>query len=282
MKHLIKFTSLCLMLVLCILPPSIQAADQLAEIKERGRILVGTSPDFPPMEFYHLNKEGDKEIVGSDIALAQAIADEIGVELYLVTTDFNGVLANLQAGTIDLGITGLSKSKEREAAMLFSKPYQQEQSDEGYQGIVMHKDLAATFQNLDQIQAAQLVVGVQGGSIQYETAQTLTEKGQIKQFATTDSAVMALNAGDVQAVAVSSSSFLPMLDRFPDLRLLDQAGYDLDPTGYYGQNVIGFPRSHDNQTLIDLCNQVIDRAIESGQMKEWSQSARELAKQGAE
>ena len=51
---------------------------QLGKIKAAGKLVLGTSPDFPPAEFYIL-KDGKKEIVGSDVALAQAIADEIGV-----------------------------------------------------------------------------------------------------------------------------------------------------------------------------------------------------------
>ena len=40
--------------------------DQLSKIKEAGKIVMATSPDFPPAEFYIL-KDGKKEIVGSII-----------------------------------------------------------------------------------------------------------------------------------------------------------------------------------------------------------------------
>lgn len=66
------------------------SADKLEQIKEAGKIVLGTSPDFPPSEFYILDENGEKQIVGSDISLAQAIADEIGVELEIKATDFNG------------------------------------------------------------------------------------------------------------------------------------------------------------------------------------------------
>ncbi len=37
-------------------------SDVLAKIKASGKLVVGTSPDFPPSEFYILNDQGEKEI----------------------------------------------------------------------------------------------------------------------------------------------------------------------------------------------------------------------------
>ena len=84
------------------------STDKLEQIKEAGKIVLGTSPDFPPSEFYILDENGEKQIVGSDISLAQAIADEIGVELEIKATDFNGVLANVQSGSVDMAISGFA------------------------------------------------------------------------------------------------------------------------------------------------------------------------------
>lgn len=67
------------LLVACGNSGTSEGQDALEAIKERGELNVGTSPDYPPMEFYILDENGDRQIVGSDIDLAQAIADEIGV-----------------------------------------------------------------------------------------------------------------------------------------------------------------------------------------------------------
>lgn len=259
-----------------------QAKDQLAIIQERGKLLVGTSPDFPPFEFYIINEEGDKEIVGSDMALAQVIADEIGVELEIVATDFNGVLANIQAGTIDFGIAGLSATKEREAVMKFSDGYEQEKTAEGFQGILMRKEDAGKYGSLDEIKEVDLIIACQGGSIQFETAQLLTSIQNIKQFGTTDSAMLALNAGDVDAVTVSSSSAEPMLATFTNLTILPQETFNLDPDGYYNKNVIGFPLAHDNASLIEIANKVIGEARENGDLEKWDQEAKEASKKMVE
>ena len=54
------------------------------------------------------------------MALVQAIADEIGVELEIKPTDFNGVLANIQTGSVDLGIAAFVGTDERGQVMEFS------------------------------------------------------------------------------------------------------------------------------------------------------------------
>ena len=88
---------------------------EAAEIKTitPGKLTVGTSPDFAPYEFYHISEDGTPELAGFDVALAQRIADDLGLELQLVPMDFDGILMELQNGNIDLGISGFSPSPER-------------------------------------------------------------------------------------------------------------------------------------------------------------------------
>ena len=49
-------------------------------IKENKKLVVAVSPDYPPFEFKTL-VDGKDQVVGSDIKLAQAIANELGVKL---------------------------------------------------------------------------------------------------------------------------------------------------------------------------------------------------------
>ncbi len=255
-----------------------EAQDKLAQIQESGKLVIGTSPDFPPAEFYILNENGEKEIVGSDISLAKAIAEEIGVELEIKPTDFNGVLANIQTNSVDFGISGFVGTEERSNIMDFSDGYQQEAST-GYQGILVKKDIADQYATLDDLKAANLTFGAQGGSIQYETAATLTDEKNIKQFGTMDASILALNAGDIQAVTVSTSSVEPLLTTFPDLVILPKDGFDLDPEEKYATNVIGFPKGDDTASLIELANKVIQENKDNGNLEKWRQEAEELAKQ---
>ena len=82
--------------------------DLLDKIQERGELIVGTSPDFPPNEFIDSTKTGQAQYVGSDIELAKYIAKKMGVKLTIKASSFDTVLANLQTEEIDLAITGLA------------------------------------------------------------------------------------------------------------------------------------------------------------------------------
>ena len=257
------------------------SADKLEQIKEAGKIVLGTSPDFPPNEFYILDENGEKQIVGSDISLAQAIADEIGVELEIKATDFNGVLANVQSGSVDMAISGFAQTEERKQVMQFSEGYQREDSED-YQGILTTKENAEKYKTLEEFKAANLTIAAQSGSIQYELAMKLTDEANIKQYGTTDASALALDAGDIDAVIVSSNSALPMLDTFTDLTLLPKDGFDLDPEAMYSTNVIGFPLGDEYQSLIDLCNNVIEKARENGDLEKWVTEAKELSAQAVE
>ena len=242
------------------------SADKLEQIKEAGKIVLGTSPDFPPNEFYILDENGE---------------NEIGVELEIKATDFNGVLANVQSGSVDMAISGFAQTEERKQVMQFSEGYQREDSED-YQGILTTKENAEKYKTLEEFKAANLTIAAQSGSIQYELAMKLTDEANIKQYGTTDASALALDAGDIDAVIVSSNSALPMLDTFTDLTLLPKDEFDLDPDAMYSTNVIGFPLGDEYQSLIDLCNDVIEKARENGDLEKWVTEAKELSAQAVE
>lgn len=257
------------------------SGDKLEDIKAAGELTIGTSPDYPPLEFYVLDENGERQIAGSDITLAQAIADEIGVDLDIRATDFNGVIANIQSGSVDMGISGFTFTEQRAEVMNFSEGYLQE-SSLGYQGLMMQKEMAEKFDSLEDIEEADLTLGAQGGSIQFELAASLTNEANIKQYGTLDVGLAALNEGDIDGMVVSTSSAEPMLKTFPNLMILPQADFDLDPEQLYSTNVIAFPKGEEYQSLIELANKVIAENKENGNLEKWHTEAVNLSKDAIE
>lgn len=86
--------------------------DELGKIKKAGKIVLGTSADYPPYEF-HKVIDGKDEIVGFDIEIAKQIAKDLGVELEIKDMKFDGLLAALQAGKIDFIVSGMTPTEER-------------------------------------------------------------------------------------------------------------------------------------------------------------------------
>ena len=82
------------------------------------KLYVGTNAEFKPYEYL----EGDK-IVGFDIELMEAMAEEAGYTVKWNNMTFDGLLPALQMGKIDAVIAGMSPTAERQKAVDFGKPY---------------------------------------------------------------------------------------------------------------------------------------------------------------
>lgn len=92
----------------------------LAEVKEASKLVIATSPDFPPFE--GLGADGNT-VEGIEIDLLGMICDELGVELVIETMDFDAVLAGIAAGKYDVGVSGITVTEKRKKNMLFTDPY---------------------------------------------------------------------------------------------------------------------------------------------------------------
>lgn len=257
------------------------ANDKLAKIKAAGVIVVGTSPDYPPNEFYILDANQQKQIVGSDMMLAKAIADKLGVKLDIKATDFPGVLANIQAGQLDMAIAGMTYTEGRKSAMQYSDGYITE-SEIGWHGIMMTKANAAKYKTLDEIKAAKLKIGAQSGSVQQEMASKLTDPASLKIMGTLDALALSLNAGDIDALVISTDNATNMLSTFPELTIIPKEIVNLDPDQLYSQNVVAFPLGDEYKSLITSVNEVIAGAKADGSFKKWRTEALELAKKAVE
>jgi polar amino acid transport system substrate-binding protein len=85
----------------------------------RGDLRVGMSGDMPPMNM--LTQED--AIIGLDADLAAMIADGMGVRLSIQKIPFAGLLPALEAGTIDMVISNMTITGERNLKAAFVGPY---------------------------------------------------------------------------------------------------------------------------------------------------------------
>ena len=80
----------------------------LADIRERGRLIVGTEAQYAPYEFRDL----DNNIVGCDIFIAEQIAEDLGVDLEIVDMAFDGIIPAIQSGQVDIGNAAVKTTPE--------------------------------------------------------------------------------------------------------------------------------------------------------------------------
>ena len=96
-------------------------AGKIAEIQEKGQLVLGTASGYPPFEFVSMENNGD--VIGIDVELAQAIADKLGVELVVQDMPFGELIMNLNSGVCDIVIAGLPETPERAEMADFSMVY---------------------------------------------------------------------------------------------------------------------------------------------------------------
>lgn len=80
---------------------------------------VACSGKYPPFSFYDAN--GD--LTGFDVEVSRAIGDALGRKTEVITTEWSGIIAGLQAERYDAIIGSMGVTPEREQQVRFSEPY---------------------------------------------------------------------------------------------------------------------------------------------------------------
>ena len=84
-----------------------------------GTLTIGTSAEYEPCEYME-----DGEYKGFDLELAQAIADDLGLELKIENVDFDTIVPGVASGTkYDMGIAAITATPEREKEVGFTDSY---------------------------------------------------------------------------------------------------------------------------------------------------------------
>ena len=67
--------------------------------------------------------DSDYYAYGYDVAVAQKLADQMGMELEIHKVEWSSIGISLDAGDYDAIIAGMGKTAEREASYSFTEPY---------------------------------------------------------------------------------------------------------------------------------------------------------------
>ncbi|WP_297815691.1 ABC transporter substrate-binding protein/permease [uncultured Lactobacillus sp.] len=165
----------------------------LKNIKKSGKLVVGTSADYPPLEFT-ASDNGKTRYVGVDIELTRQIAKDMGVKLVIKNMSFDSLLVALETGKVDMVISAMTPTAERKKSVAFSKIYYKP-SGEFFLLNRKDRDKYDTIQKLKG-----QTVGAQTGSIQYEEIEKQMKSSKAKGLGKINNLVLALQSGKVQAV----------------------------------------------------------------------------------
>ena len=168
----------------------------MQKIKKNGKLVLGTSADYPPYEF-HKSVNGKDEIVGFDVEIAKQIAKDLGVQLEIKDMKFDGLLAALDQGNVDLIVSGMTPTEDRKKNVDFSDVYYT-----AVQTIIERSGDKDKFKTVDDLKGKK--IGVQKGAIQEEIAKKQVSGAEAVALPKISDLVLSLKNNRVDAVILES------------------------------------------------------------------------------
>ena len=90
--------------------------------KADKQLVLATNAEFPPFEYVE-HKDGVKTYYGIDMEIAKLIADELEMELVIEDMKFETVVGAVGNNGVDIAMSGLTITAEREQVVNFSTSY---------------------------------------------------------------------------------------------------------------------------------------------------------------
>ena len=176
-----------------------------------GKLVLGTSADYPPFEFHMLDENGKDVIVGIDVSVAQKIAEDMGVELEIVDISFDNLLTAMDKGECDIVIAAMEQDAERDLVADFSEPYYTDLPPM----VLVKADAVDQFTGLDSF--AGLTVGAQTGTTKEDIVVNDMTGAELLSLATVTDLVNNLVYDKCSALVLDGAVALQYAASNPDL-----------------------------------------------------------------
>lgn len=203
MKNFLKKTAAFVLAAVCICGMGTAGAAEksvMDSVTERGVLRVGFSTFVP---WAMQDKNG--EYIGFEIDVARRLAADLGVELQLVPTNWDGIIPALLAKKFDVIIGGMGSTPKRNLTVNFTVPY-----DYAVMDMVANKEKAAQLKTLEDFNKKEVVVAVRNGSSGAAYAKKYLPDATLRVFNEEAPAVQEVLSG--RAHAFISSRPLPALE----------------------------------------------------------------------
>ena len=230
-------------------------------IKAKGVLVVTTEAGYAPFEFLDENDN----VVGLDASLAQALADDLGVELDIQNIAFDSVVAEVQAGNADMAIAGLTPNADRKKSVDMSDMY--------YAG---GQCMLVLEENLDKYATKESLAG----AVMATQKAALQETLMAEQFPDAEPLLLPdfpqcianLKNGECAAVMIDEISAEQYMQTVEGLAI-GKVPVEIDPEE--GGNAVAVMKG--NTDLLDWVNERIAAYEAEGLLEQWFQEAQEKA-----
>ena len=199
------------------------ADSTLAGIQKKGELVVGTTGTQPPLNA--TAKTGD--IIGFDADLAKIIAMNMGVKVRFVTMPFGELLPALQSGKVDMVISSMTMTLERNLKVAFVGPYYV-----SGKGILTKGDAIAKLQQGDGLNNPEFKVAALANSTSQQFVEAAAPKAELVKVQSYDAALDMLKQEKINAMVADYPFCAFSAFRFRDQGLVaGQSRLTFEPLG---------------------------------------------------
>jgi len=213
LKPIVKIACTCAAALSFALPLSAQEARRdlsndsvIEQIKQNGVMRVGLSL-FQPWAMVGV----DGELVGFEIDVGRQLAEDMGVEVEFVSTQWDGIIPALLAGKFDVIISGMSVTPQRNLTVAFSQPY-------AYSGleILANKSLTEGF-TLEDFNSPDVTFSARRGATSANMIQTAFPEATLILFDEDSAANQEVINGNAHATMTNAPIPATQARLYPDI-----------------------------------------------------------------
>jgi glutamate transport system substrate-binding protein len=223
------------------------AGTTMAEIQDRGELVIGVKYDVPP---FGLNNPETGEVEGFDVDLGTYIADKLGVEVRTREATSDNRIPLLVDGTIDLILSTMTITEERDLEVDFSEPYYVANGD-----VLVPED--SDIKTLDDLNGKRVCTAL--GSTYADTIEKEAPQADLRLVDLYSECFDQIQTGAVDAVSTDDVILTGMVIQDPSLKILGLE-YTTEPYG------IGIPEG--DTEMKQFVDETLQEYIDSGAWQE--------------
>ena len=237
MKKLLVVLALCMLFTAC-------------NNNERETIILGMASGFLPFNFIADNGDGAIDMYsGVSVALVAAIAEELGIDVQVRDQEFDGLLAALMSGEIDIIAAGMTITADRLEQVNFSTPY-----FDARQTVIVLADNTA-IQTVSDLEG--MSVGVQLGTTGEISMTDADIDIDVVSYTIVATGILELIAGRIDAFVIDSPVAKGFLSQHPNLR-------SFTDDDFFEDEQFGMAFNKNNVDLLNRFNAVLQRLVAEG------------------
>ena len=203
-----------LVVLLALLPFSLNAESKLNKILSSGELKVGTTGDWDPMS---MKDPATNKYVGFDIDVMQELAKDMGVKVTFVPTEWKTIVSGITSGRYDIS-TSVTKTPKRAEVAGFTDSYYKY----GTVPFILKKNLKKTFNY--SLNNSNVTIATTLGTSQEAKAKEFFPKSKLKSNESPARDFQEVLSGRADGNITSSTEANKLVIKYPQLAIVQDGG----------------------------------------------------------